>query len=219
VTDATGDHLETEHKYDAEADFVLPRLDGLPGVDVTGPELHHLHATYYDTEDLALSGSRVTLRRRVGGADQGWHLKLPVRADTRQELHAPLGDGDAVPSRLSEQVADITAGRALHPIATLDTERTTLTLTGPAGQVLAEVADDSVTAVRLDASGRPATAPLRWREIEVEAGPDGQDGTGPGGRDGTAEIAAALEAADRLLLDAGARRSSSASKLGRLLGR
>ncbi len=212
MTDATGDHLETEHKYDAEADFVLPRFDGLPGVDVTGPELHHLHATYYDTEDLALSGSRVTLRRRVGGVDQGWHLKLPVRADTRQELHAPLGDGDDdVPSRLSEQVADITAGRAVHPIATLDTERTTLTLTGPAGQVLAEVADDSVTAVRLDASGRPAAAPLRWREIEVEAGPDGQDGA--------AEIAAALEAADRLLLDAGARRSSSASKLGRLLGR
>jgi hypothetical protein len=28
-----------------------------------------------------------------------------------------------------------------------------------------------------------------------------------------------LEAADRLLLDAGARRSASASKLGRLLGR
>ena len=65
MTDATGDHLETEHKYDAEADFVLPGFDGLPGVDVTGPELHHLHATYYDTEDLALSGSRVTLRRRA----------------------------------------------------------------------------------------------------------------------------------------------------------
>jgi inorganic triphosphatase YgiF len=211
VTDATGDHLETEHKYDAEAGFVLPRFDGLPGVDVTGPELHHLHATYYDTEDLALSGSRVTLRRRVGGTDEGWHLKLPVRTDTRQELHAPLGDGDVVPPRLSEQVADIAAGRALHPIATLDTERTTLTLTGPAGQLLAEVADDSVTATRLDAAGDPVAAPLRWREIEVEAGPD----AGPG----SDEIPGVLEAADRLLLDAGARRSSSASKLGRLLGR
>jgi inorganic triphosphatase YgiF len=211
VTDATGDHLETEHKYDAEAGFVLPRFDGLSGVDVTGPELHHLHATYYDTEDLALSGSRVTLRRRVGGADEGWHLKLPVRADTRQELHAPLGNGDAVPARLSEQVADITAGRALHPIATLDTDRTTLTLTGPAGQLLAEVADDSVTATRLDAAGDPDEPPLRWREIEVEAGPD----AGPGAD----EIPGVLEAADRLLLDAGAKRSSSASKLGRLLGR
>jgi inorganic triphosphatase YgiF len=210
VTDATGDHLETEHKYDADAGFVLPRFDGLPGVGVAGPELHHLHATYYDTEDLALSGSRVTLRRRVGGADEGWHLKLPVRADTRQELHAPLGDGKAVPPRLSEQVADITGGRTLHPIAILDTERTTLTLTSSAGQVLAEVADDSVTAARLDAAGGEPAAPLRWREIEVEAGPD----SGPD----AAEIPAVLEAADRLLLDAGARRSSSASKLGRLLG-
>ena len=211
MTDASGDHLETEHKYDAEAGFVLPRFDGLPGIDVTGPQLHHLHATYYDTEDLALSGSRVTLRRRVGGADEGWHLKLPVRTDTRQELHAPLGDGDAVPSRLSERVADITAGRALQPIATLDTERTTLTLTGPAGQVLAEVADDSVTATRLDAAGDPDTSPLRWREIEVEAGPDDAAGAD--------EIPGVLAAADRLLLDAGASRSSSASKLGRLLGR
>jgi inorganic triphosphatase YgiF len=206
VTDATGDHLETEHKYDAEAGFVLPAFDGLHDVDVTGPQLHHLHATYYDTEDLALSVSHVTLRRRVGGTDQGWHLKLPVRTDTRQEVHAPLGDGDAVPSRLSEQVAHITAGRALHPIATLDTERTTLTLTGPAGQVLAEVADDSVTATRLDVAGGEPAAPLRWREIEVEAGPDAGLGT------------AVLEAADRVLLAAGARRSSSASKLGRLLG-
>jgi inorganic triphosphatase YgiF len=211
VTDANGDHLETEHKYDAESGFVLPRFDDLPGVDVTGPQLHHLHATYYDTEDLALSGSRVTLRRRLGGADEGWHLKLPVRTDTRQELHAPLGDGDTVPSRLSEQVADITAGRALHPIATLDTERTTLSLTGPAGQLLAEVADDSVTATRLDAAGDPDASPLRWREIEVEAGPDGAPGA--------EEIPGVLEAADRLLLEAGARRSSSASKLGRLLGR
>ena len=210
MTDATGDHLETEHKYDADAGFVLPRFDGLPGVGVAGPELHHLHATYYDTEDLALSGSRVTLRRRVGGADEGWHLKLPVRADTRQELHAPLGDGNAVPPRLSGQVADITGGRTLHPIAILDTERTTLTLTSPAGQVLAEVADDSVTATRLDAAGGEPAAPLRWREIEVEVGPD----AGPG----AAEVPAVLEAADRLLLDAGARRSASASKLGRLLG-
>jgi inorganic triphosphatase YgiF len=206
VTNATGDHLETEHKYDADAGFVLPRFDGLPGIGVAGPRLHHMHATYYDTEDFALSGSRVTLRRRVGGSDEGWHLKLPVHTDTRQELHAPLGDGDAVPPRLSEQVADITGGRPLRPIAVLDTERTALTLTGPAGQVLAEVADDSVTAARLDAAGGEPAAPLRWREIEVEAGPDAGRGT------------AVLEAADRLLLAAGARRSPSASKLGRLLG-
>ena len=88
----TGDHLETEQKYDADADFVLPGFDGLARCRRAGGR-NYLHATYFDTEDLDLSGSRVTLRRRVGGADEGWHLKLPVRADTRQELHAPLGEG------------------------------------------------------------------------------------------------------------------------------
>ena len=54
-----------------------------------------------------------------------------------------------------------------------------------------------MTATRLGATDGE---PLRWREIEVEAkSPDA-------GR-------SLLEAAGRLLLDAGARRSSSASKL------
>ena len=36
-----------------------------------------LTAVYYDTDDLRLARSRVTLRRRTGGGDSGWHLKLP----------------------------------------------------------------------------------------------------------------------------------------------
>ena len=53
-----------------------------------------MSATYFDTEDLDLNRHKITLRRRVGGDDEGWHLKLPVRKDTRQELHAPLDEGD-----------------------------------------------------------------------------------------------------------------------------
>jgi inorganic triphosphatase YgiF len=206
VTDDTGDHLETEQKYDADADFVLPDLGGLEGrIKAAGRARYYLSATYYDTDRLDLIKNRITLRRRVGGPDEGWHLKLPVRQDTRQELHVPLGEGSAgvVPARLTAQVEDITAGRPLRAIAILDTERTVLTLTSPAGEALAEVADDLVTATRLDKTdGRP----LRWREIEVEAKSDG------------AEIPGLLEAAGQALRQAGARRSSSASKLGRLLG-
>jgi inorganic triphosphatase YgiF len=201
------DHLETERKYDADADFVLPDLGGLPGVAAAAPpERYHLSATYYDTEDLALIGSKVTLRRRTGGTDEGWHLKLPVRQDTRQEVHAPLGESaEAVPARLAAEVEDITAGRPLRPIAQLDTERTVVTLTGLSGEGQAEVADDLVTARRLDQPG--SSGPLRWREIEVEA--LSQD---PG-------VRGVLEAAGEALREAGARRSSSGSKLGRLLGR
>jgi inorganic triphosphatase YgiF len=206
VTDHTGDHLETEQKYDADADFVLPDLSGLEGrAKATGPRRYYLSATYFDTEELDLNRNRITLRRRVGGADEGWHLKLPVRKDTRQELHAPLGEDSAgtIPARLAAQVEDITAGRPLHPVAILNTERTVVTLSGPAGEALAEVADDRVTATRLD---QPGGEPLTWREIEVEAMTEGSG------------VPALLQAAGQALREAGARRSSSASKLGRLLG-
>ena len=205
MTDATGKHLETEQKYDAAADFILPDLSGLGGhAKATGQQRYYLSATYFDTEELDLIKNRITLRRRVGGPDEGWHLKLPVRKDTRQEVRTPLSEGDtgSVPTRLAAQVQDVTAGRPLHPIAILDTERTVVTLTGQAGEPLAEVADDLVTATRLD---QPGAEPMRWREIEVEA----IEG---------AEAADLLEAAGQALRQAGARRSSAASKLGRLLG-
>ena len=208
MTDTTGKHLETEQKYDAAADFVLPDLSGLEGrVKAKGRQRYYLSATYFDTEELDLIKNRITLRRRVGGPDEGWHLKRPVRKDTRQELHVPLGEGPAadagtVPAMLAAQVEDITRGQRLRPIAILDTERTVVTLTSPAGEALAEVADDRVTATRL---GEPGDEPLTWREIEVEV---------------VTESAAApglLEAAGQVLRNAGARPSLSASKLARLL--
>jgi inorganic triphosphatase YgiF len=206
VTKSPDEHLETEQKYDVDADFVLPDLRGLAG-KTTLPRRYFLSATYFDTDDLDLIKNHITLRRRVGGADEGWHLKRPVRKDTRQELHVPLGEGSAadagtVPAILAAQVEDITAGQRLRPIAILDTERTVVTLTSPAGQGLAEIADDRVTATRL---GEPSDEPLTWREIEVEV-----VGEGPG-------AAGLLEATGQALRGAGARPSSSASKLARLL--
>ena len=210
MTNSPGEHLETEQKYDADADFVLPDLAGLGGsAKATRPRTYYLSATYFDTDDFDLAKNRITLRRRVGGTDEGWHLKRPVRKDTRQELRVPLDDGPApdagtVPAVLAAQVEDLTAGQPLRAIAILDTERTLVTLTDPAGEPMAEVADDRVTATRLS---EPSSEPVTWREIEVEligASPEAARGL--------------LEAAGHALRQAGARRSSSASKLGRLLG-
>jgi inorganic triphosphatase YgiF len=207
VTSSKGDHLETEQKYDADADFVLPKLGRLPdlgGRRPAKPRRIYLSATYFDTEDLALIQHKITLRRRVGGDDEGWHLKLPVRKDTRQELHAPLGEGTdgSVPARLKAQVEEITAGHHLHPVAILDTERTVVTLPGPSGDALVEVADDLVTAIRF---GEPDSEPMTWREIEVEAlSPE-------------SGAAAMLETVGKALREAGARPSASGSKLARVL--
>ncbi len=197
------DYLETEQKYDAGADFVLPRLDSLPGLGgrrQADPKRIYLSATYFDTEGFDLIKHQITLRRRIGGDDEGWHLKLPVRKDTRQEVRAPLDDTDSVPARLAAQVEDITAGQRLHPIAVLDTERTVVTVAGP-GDALVEVADDRVTAIRF---GEADGEPMIWREIEVEAK--------------SPEAGPLLETVGRALREAGARPSAAGSKLARVLG-
>jgi inorganic triphosphatase YgiF len=205
------DHLEIEQKFDVDEDFARPDFGTLGDVvheEVTAaePVQYHLAATYFDTPDERLAANKITLRRRTGGTDAGWHLKLPVGVSTRRELQAPLGDeGSKVPERLADQVADVTGGLPLAPIAHLDTERTVVTLTGHDGRVLAEIADDLVTARRLDESpGATAGQPLRWREIEVEVP--------------TAWPALQRAAAD-LLRAAGAQPAGHGSKLARLLGR
>ena len=200
MTSSSGDYLETEQKYDAGADFVLPDLGRLGGRRTADPKRIYLSATYFDTEDLDLIKHRITLRRRVGGDDEGWHLKLPVRTDTRQEVRAPLDDSGSVPARLAAQVEDITAGHHLRPIAILDTERTVVTVAGP-GDALVEVADDRVTAIRF---GQTDSEPMSWREIEVEAKSPGAE--------------AMLEPVGRALREAGAKPSASGSKLARVLG-
>ncbi len=198
------DWLETEHKYDVDPDFALPDLAGLAaGLSVTEPVVQDLAASYYDTADLSLAAAGVTLRRRTGGADAGWHLKLPVTPDSRRELRAPLGPGaEGVPDRLAAQVRTWTGSQPLQVIAVLETTRTVRRITGPAGQDLAEVADDLVAARRA-ASADGDGASLTWREIEVEL------------ISGTPAI---LAAAGARLRAAGARPSASASKLSRLLG-
>ena len=193
------EHLEIEQKFDVDTGFERPSFAGLPGVSAAAPVRHHLSATYFDTADGRLAASKITLRRRTGGTDEGWHLKLPAGSGARREVHAPLGPAEReVPETLADRVAEVTGGQPLAPIARLDTERTVVTLTGSDGSVVAEVADDVVTAVRLP----PAGEPMRWREVEVEvpqAAPELQ------------------RAAAEALFAAGARPAGHGSKLARVL--
>jgi inorganic triphosphatase YgiF len=88
---------EVERKYALPEGTALPPLDGLPGVTaVSDPETFTLEAIYYDTSGLGLARHRTTLRRRTGGTDAGWHLKLPA-AQGRDEIHAPLGSAGEPP--------------------------------------------------------------------------------------------------------------------------
>src|SRR5215831_2297917 len=179
MAEGAGEFVETERKYDAEAGFALPDLAELDGVaEVTGPQTYRLRAIYFDTTDFRLAAAKITLRRRTGGTDAGWHLKLPAGADSRREVHAPLGRGASrVPARLADLVAGWTGGQPLSPIARLATTRRVRRLARGDGEVLAEVADDlvvgSLPAPAGPGGADPGDAGLpkwreasRWREIE-----------------------------------------------------
>jgi inorganic triphosphatase YgiF len=167
---------------------------------VDEPETRQLIADYVDTPALTLAAHGITLRRRRGGPDEGWHLKVPMAKGARQEVRAPLGVGvHRVPARLAGLVAAHVRGHELVPIVTVQTTRTIRRLRGRRGEVLAEVADDVVLGRRLDADQRPAS----WREIEVEL-VDGPTGV--------------LDAVEARLRAAGAVPSPAGSKLAHVLG-
>ena len=180
-----------------------------------------LDAVYYDTADLRLIGAGITLRRRTGGQDAGWHLKLPAGADTRDEIRLPLAAaagkpavgtapgtagrraatrrataGGAVPEELAALVRARTRGAALAPVVRIRTSRRVFGLVDGARRTLAEVAADHVSAEPADGSA------VSWDEIEAELVTGGP---------------ALLEAIDTRLRQAGARPAATATKLQRAL--
>ena len=191
---------ETERTYEAPPGAPLPDLDGLPGVAAeSGREEQRLEARYYDTEDLRLIRGGITLRRRQGGSDPGWHLKLPEGGDSRREIQLPLARATLqVPKELGRLVRAFTRGEALAPVAEISTVRHRVVLLDEAGGSLAEVVDDDVSASTLGSQ----TELSHWREIEVEL-------TGGGQR--------LLAAADKRLRRSGLRPAGRQAKLERAL--
>ena len=160
-------HREIEAKLEVPSGVALPDLTRLPGVAaVDDPEQFTLEAVYLDTPDLRLAKAGTTLRRRTGGVDPGWHVKMRVSADERTELHGPLGAADGeVPAELAAAVRAQVRGAPLSAVVTLRTRRTVRRLRDAADQVLAEVADDVVTS---RSPGQGEVVLDAWREWEVE---------------------------------------------------
>ena len=191
---------ETERKYELQPGMQPPSLTDLPMVATeTDAGEQALEAEYYDTADLRLIRAGVTLRRRRGGSDAGWHLKLPVGGDSRDEIRLPLGRaGRKVPAELAALVRVHTRGEPLRPVARISTKRRLRLLLDHDGTSLAEVAIDDVSA---QAMGEEATL-SRWQEVEVEL-------TG-----GSMQL---LKAADQVLRRGGLRPARQRAKLERAL--
>ena len=197
---------ETERKYETddivELNDLAEGLGARPGAGerVPGQRLV-LEAVYFDTDDLRLLRAGVTLRRREGGSDAGWHLKLPAGTDTREEIQLPLStDRLNPPAELVALIRVHTRGAPLSPVAQLNTERRSWTRVDDRGRKVLDLVEDQVHAHTLGAQTRA----MSWREIEVELGERGGVGE--------------LDEVERRLRTIGVRRSGTGSKLARVLG-
>lgn len=162
-------HREVEKKLRVHALFRLPDLARIDGVGtVTEMPTITLTAVYHDTEDLRLFRWGITLRRREGGDDAGWHIKFPVEGEgegVRDEVRLPLSAGKPgeVPEAIRDLLTALTREQILVPVATLRTERTPYVISDDAGEPALELVDDTVSIL----DGKHVAA--RFREIEVEA--------------------------------------------------
>ncbi|MCV7177944.1 CYTH and CHAD domain-containing protein [Mycolicibacterium sphagni] len=205
-------HVEVEKKFDVPGGTVFPSFDGLTTVARSERQpAQSLDAVYFDTPGRDLALNRITLRRRTGGPDAGWHLKLPAGPDARTEVHAPLDTSAdatdaAVPEELLDIVLAIVRDRPLAPVARIATTRNVVMIYGSDGAPLAEFCDDEVTAWALGAGDGEAGEEQRWHEWELELA----DGELDGGRD-------LLKRLGNRLLDAGAVPAGHGSKLAKVL--
>ncbi|MER5882244.1 CYTH and CHAD domain-containing protein [Streptomyces sp. NPDC001941] len=188
---------EIELKYEATADTELPDLTRVTDVaSVADRGVAELDAVYHDTRGLRLASDALTLRRRTGGDDAGWHLKFPVSTGIRDEIRAPLAP--TLPRPLAALIRSRVRGEEVVPVMRLLSTRAVHHLLAADGTLLAEVSVDTVRAENLLADGR-----ADWRELEVELA----DGADP----------ALLAAVGKRLRKAGVRPSASPSKLARAL--
>ena len=165
-----------------------PPLDALPGVGaVSAPEVSALDATYFDTENLtllALWHHAASADRRLGrrlASQVADRLRGPGRTWGVRSIETGAGN-DGVPTPLVELAKAWVRDHDLRPVAALQTTRTTYRLLDDDGGVLAEAADDVVTAQAFVAGQGPDSGATlsEWREWEIELvdGPAGADRRG-----------------------------------------
>jgi CHAD domain-containing protein len=161
-------YREIERKVRVPEAFVLPRLEGGLVARAQAQPTVALTAAYHDTADLRLIRWGATLRRREGGPDAGWHLKLPVEGaghGVRDELGLPLDAGEvgSVPAAMADIVRPLVREAPLVHVATVRTRRTPYVLIGGEGEQVAELVDDHVEVVE------GGDVVRRFHEIEVES--------------------------------------------------
>ena len=120
-------YVEREEKFDVDQDWSMPELASLVpdgGSLVRG--VRDLDSTYFDTVDAGLRVFGVTLRRRIGGSETGWQLKVP-HGTSRTELQSE-SRSKSVPKALAQAAKGLLAGDSVAAVATVVTTRKTYSI-------------------------------------------------------------------------------------------
>jgi CHAD domain-containing protein len=235
---------EIERKYDAAGTAaVLDALTSMTGVAgvaaVSQQDELILDAVYYDTDDLRLIRAGVTLRRRAGGRDAGWHLKLPAGADARDEIRLPLAAPAARPA--GKPAAGVAGKKAASTAPSTAARTASKPAVRPWGEAAGAVPEELAALVRARTRGAALAPVVHMRtsrgvlrlvddacrtlaEIATDhVSAESADGPAAASWD---EIEVELVTGDRELLKAvgarlsaaGARPAATATKLERALG-
>jgi len=157
---------EVEFKFRVPEDFQVPDFSQGSNEVVAEPE-RMMSATYFDTTDATLLRWGITMRKRTGGSDDGWHLKIPAfgevgipGASVRDELLS-ADPGEFPPADFISTVAALLRDAELVPLARVETKRLPFTVFKK-GEAMVEVVDDHVQVFQ----GNMLVD--SFREIEVE---------------------------------------------------
>ena len=167
---------ERKIKLSASPAFDLPDLSGIvEGVGAGPREQARLETTYFDTRDLRLARWGLTLSH----GRSGWTLKLPrgshhVDGSVASPREITVsGSARRPPDELMSLTRAFLRGAPLEPVARLSTRCLLVPLLDANGRQLAQVMDDEVSVLH----GRRVAA--RFREVEVELRPGGDEVLGP----------------------------------------
>lgn len=201
-------HLEVERKYElatlgVKAPAVTWQFEGWV---VDDPVSEELDATYFDTARGQLGAYGVALRRRLGGYDEGWHIKYDVSGERHEVSFSLSSEPEEMPTEVQRFVQVLGDSDVLEPRVGLTTHRVRTVLRDAQGRALAEICDDTVRSIDY-ATGIERS----WQEWEVEllegveAGSDLAQGV--------------FGAVEKSLRAVGAQPSSSPAKIARALGK
>ncbi len=171
MSDAPVVEDEIELKFVLSTRDEIPRFEGFGSLGITSE--FELNALYFDTPDLLLTSKGVSLRRRSGGDDAGWHLKASTKGSKRRvETRAEI-TGARPPAVLRDILGEVVHQSLLEaplvPIARLRTIRAETPLLDTTGHVLAKICVDDVWAeVPPPSRHEGRWNEPSWRELEVE---------------------------------------------------